>query len=77
MLLAFRLPQGTNIMPKMKPHKGLLKRAKVTARGKVKRAMSFGGHLLSGKSGRRRQRLRKGVVMKGKIAENCRIAMGG
>ena len=34
-------------MPKQKTHKGLTKRVKVTAKGKVKRKKSFKGHLLS------------------------------
>ena len=34
-------------MPKLKPHKGLLKRAKVTAKGKVKWKRAFSSHLNS------------------------------
>ncbi|MGB9625769.1 MAG: large ribosomal subunit protein bL35, partial [Phycisphaerae bacterium] len=37
-------------MPKQKTHKGLAKRVKVTARGKVVRRHTFRGHLMSGKS---------------------------
>lgn len=40
-------------MPKMKTHKGLRKRVKVTASGKIKRKRAFGGHLMSGKGGKR------------------------
>jgi len=50
-------------MPKQKTHKGLLKRVKVTANGKVLRKRTFGGHLMSGKSGKRRRRIRKMVVL--------------
>ncbi len=50
-------------MPKQKTHKGLAKRVKVTARGKVLRKKTFRGHLMSGKSGRRKRRLRRPVVM--------------
>ncbi|MDN3515325.1 MAG: 50S ribosomal protein L35 [Candidatus Brocadia sp.] len=46
-------------MPKLKTHKGLKKRIKITAKGKVKRPKAGKGHLLSGKSGRRREHLRK------------------
>ena len=46
-------------MPKLKTHKGLKKRIKVGAKGKIKRARAGKGHLLSGKSGRRKQHLRK------------------
>ena len=64
-------------MPKMKTHKGLQKRVKLTANGKVKRRMSFSGHLMSGKSGRRRQRLRQAAMVTGKIGRNMRRALGG
>ncbi len=50
-------------MPKQKTHKGLAKRVKVTARGKVLRKRVGGGHLLSGKSGKRRRRIRKPALM--------------
>jgi len=46
-------------MPKMKKHKGLAKRVKVTARRKVKRSKAFTGHLLSNRSGSRLRRLKK------------------
>ena len=38
-------------MPKNKPHKGLLKRVKVTRNGKIKLHRAFGRHLRSHKSG--------------------------
>jgi len=44
-------------MTKIKPHKGLKKRVKVTATGKVLRKKANKGHLMSGKSGNRRRRL--------------------
>ncbi len=50
-------------MPKMKTHKGLAKRVKVTARGKVKRRKAFTGHLLSNRSGKRLRRLKKPSLM--------------
>lgn len=50
-------------MHKHKRHKGLAKRVKVTARGKVIRKQTFRGHLMSGKSGARRRRLRRTVLM--------------
>jgi len=40
-------------MPKQKTHKGLAKRVKVTARGKIKRYRAGGGHLMGHKSGNR------------------------
>jgi large subunit ribosomal protein L35 len=63
-------------MPKFKPHKGLRKRVKITARGKVARKMSFGGHLMSHKSGNRCRRLRRKVVLTGKVSQNVKRALG-
>lgn len=63
-------------MPKCKPHKGLKKRVRVSARGKVLRDKSFGGHLMSGKSGRRRQRLRRRVPLRGNFARKVLEALG-
>jgi len=53
-------------MPKMKRHKGLAKRVRVTARGKVRYNKSNAGHLLSGKSGNRRRRLRQDSLIANK-----------
>ena len=50
-------------MPKMKTHKGLKKRVKVTASGKIKAHKSFKGHLMSGKSAKRRRRLDKPMII--------------
>lgn len=44
-------------MPKLKPHKGLLKRVKVTATGKIVRHKANKGHLMTSKAGKRRRRL--------------------
>ena len=63
-------------MPKQKPHKGLGKRVRVTRTGKVVRHQACRGHLMSGKSGRRRQRLRRPVLVTGKVARNLKRAMG-
>lgn len=62
-------------MPKMKPHKGLKKRVRVSAGKKVLRKMSFSGHLMSAKSGRRRQRLRKRVVLQAAFNDKALRAM--
>lgn len=64
-------------MGKAKPHKGLLKRVKVSASGKVMRHKSCAGHLMSGKSGRRCQRLRKKTSLAGKMSDNVLRAMRG
>ena len=44
-------------MPKLKPHKGLLKRVKITGRGKILRHQACKSHLMSSKTGARRRRL--------------------
>ena len=50
-------------MPKMKRHKGVAKRFKVSAGGKVKYKKANAGHLMSGKGGARRRRLaQKGLL---------------
>lgn len=52
-------------MPKVKTHKGVAKRVKITKTGKVKRNKAFRGHLMSGKSGERKRRLRRPETMSG------------
>ncbi len=52
-------------MPKQKTHKGMKKRFKVTASGKVKHRKAFRGHRLSHKSAKRRQQLRQDGVATG------------
>jgi large subunit ribosomal protein L35 len=55
-------------MPKQKTHKGLKKRFKVTASGKVKHKKAFRGHILGKKSGNRKRHLRQDGVMTGAFA---------
>ncbi len=63
-------------MHKFKPHKGLKKRVKVTARGRVKRRKSYAGHLMSGKSGNRRRRLRSAEMIRPEFEKQLRRALG-
>lgn len=63
-------------MPKVKPHKGLKKRVRVSAKKKVRRNMSFSGHLMSKKSGDRRRRLRKKVMLVGEFNTAALRALG-
>jgi large subunit ribosomal protein L35 len=63
------------MMAKVKTHNGLAKRVKITGRGKVKRQMAFAGHLMSGKPGERRQRLRQTKIQEGKLARNIKRAL--
>lgn len=46
-------------MPKMKTHKGAAKRFKITKKGKLKHFNAGHSHLQSGKSPKRRRKLRK------------------
>ncbi|HPC96149.1 MAG TPA: 50S ribosomal protein L35 [Sedimentisphaerales bacterium] len=63
-------------MPKQKTHKGLTKRVKVTARGKVKHRRAGTGHLMSSKNAKRRRRLSSPAVTEGKIAKTMKIKLG-
>jgi large subunit ribosomal protein L35 len=44
-------------MPKQKTHKGIAKRVKITATGKVKHKSVGTGHLMSSKNAKRRRRI--------------------
>ena len=50
-------------MPKQKTHKGLAKRIKVTALGKIKHKCAGSGHLMSSKNAKRRRRLRTPAML--------------
>jgi len=56
-------------MPKQKTHKGLSKRVKVTATGKLKRGHAGAGHLMSGKNAKRRRRLGGSTLVTTKTAD--------
>ena len=61
-------------MPKQKTHKGMKKRFKVTATGKIKHKSAYRGHILSSKSPKRKRGLRQDNVVVG--AEAALIRMG-
>ena len=63
-------------MPKQKTHKGLSKRVKVTASGKVKRKKSFSGHLMSSKNGKRCRRVSSSVFAKAYDAAKMKVMLG-
>ena len=63
-------------MPKMKTHKGLKKRVKITATGKVRYKSRNAGHLMSGKSGNRRRSLRKPCLLTGAISKAIKTKLG-
>jgi large subunit ribosomal protein L35 len=53
-------------MPKQKTHKGIKKRFKLTASGKVKHRKAFRGHKLGKKGGKRNRQARIDRVVGGK-----------
>ena len=62
-------------MPKLKTHKGMKKRFKLTAKGKVKHRKAFRGHKLSHKNAKRRRRLRADGVIVGAEAKEIASAL--
>jgi large subunit ribosomal protein L35 len=63
-------------MPKQKTHKGLKKRVKITASGKVKHKRPNCGHLMSGKSAKRKRRLNTPALMNKTMARTAKIELG-
>ncbi len=63
-------------MPKMKTHKGLKKRVKLTANGKLKHKRANSGHLMSGKSGNRRRKLRQRSILNDALGKRMKLALG-
>ena len=62
-------------MPKQKTHKGLNKRVKVTATGKVKRKRTGGGHLMSGKNAKRRRRVSSSAIVTGATVKTTKVKL--
>ena len=62
-------------MPKQKAHKGLRKRVKVTATGKVKFKRSCGGHLMRTKNAKRRRRIAGSDTMPPFAAKQAKIML--
>jgi large subunit ribosomal protein L35 len=56
---------GRTIVPKLKTHKGIVKRMKVTRKGKLKFKRCGKSHLMSSKGGKRGRHLRRRGVMSG------------
>jgi large subunit ribosomal protein L35 len=54
---------------KHKTHKGLKKRIRITAKGKIKHKREGTGHLMSHKSGKRVRKLRKRLTVHKRIAK--------
>ncbi|OHB77511.1 MAG: 50S ribosomal protein L35 [Planctomycetes bacterium RBG_16_55_9] len=62
-------------MPKQKTHKGLKKRIKITATGKVKRHRTGSGHLMSGKNAKRRRRVTSTTIVTNAMAKTVKIML--
>ena len=62
-------------MPKQKTHKGLVKRIKITAGGRLKHRRSCGSHLMSGKNAKRRRRIGSSAIMTGTPAKTIKIKL--
>ena len=62
-------------MPKQKTHKGLKKRVKITASGKVKRGCTGAGHLMSSKNAKRRRRVSSSAIMNSTTTRTTKIAL--
>jgi len=62
-------------MPKQKTHKGLSKRVKVTANGKIKRHRSGDGHLMSHKNAKHRRRVSSMDIVTNKMAKTAIIKL--
>jgi large subunit ribosomal protein L35 len=63
-------------MSKLKTHKGLAKRVKVSSKGKIKRRKAFAGHLMSGKSGNRKRRLKRTALVSECFTRSMLRALG-
>jgi large subunit ribosomal protein L35 len=59
-------------MPKVKTHRGLAKRVKVTGKGKIKRGKAYHSHLLSSKSPKEKRRLSKADTVHSTDAKRIR-----
>lgn len=63
-------------MPKIKTHKGLSKRVKISAGGKVKHKRAFKGHLMSSKSAKRRRHLKARGLITEVLARKVKRLLG-
>jgi len=63
-------------MPKMKTYKGIAKRFKVTANGKLKRRQAGKKHLLSHKTAKRKRQLRSPITQTTRIPKKYVVLIG-
>jgi len=71
--LSFKIVVEDLLMPKQKTHKGLSKRVKVTASGKVMHKRSGSGHLMSSKNAKRRRKIAGSKTMTKAMAKTAKI----
>ncbi len=62
-------------MPKQKTHKGLAKRVKITARGKVKHHRAGAGHLMRSKNAKRRRKVTGTEIMYTPYAKRAKLKL--
>ena len=74
--VGFAERKGGLTMPKMKTHKGIKKRVRVTAKGKIRYKRANAGHLMSGKSGNRCRAMRRPTILKSATQKIMRIKLG-
>jgi large subunit ribosomal protein L35 len=63
-------------MGKLKPHKGLTKRVKITGKGKIVRHRAGKRHLLSVKPGGKRRRMRRPVLVAESEVRKIKVLLG-
>jgi large subunit ribosomal protein L35 len=64
-------------MPKQKTHKGVKKRFRVTAKGKVKHRQSGTSHLAARMEHKRKRKLRGTTTLAPQFAKNLKEALAG
>jgi large subunit ribosomal protein L35 len=62
-------------MPKQKTHKGLAKRLKVTATGKLKHLRPGGSHLMSSKNAKRRRKIGRPAIVAGVMVKRIKTKL--
>jgi large subunit ribosomal protein L35 len=63
-------------VPKLKTNKSVQKRFKLTKKGKVRRNRAYSQHLLSGKSAKRKRKLRQPGLVVGRQARTVKRLLG-
>jgi len=60
-------------MPKIKNHRGAMKRFKITANGKVIAKKAFKNHILTKKNKKVKRNMRRGLVLEKGDAQNIKV----